>query len=139
MKKYVLLCGFLLSVASTASSQVYNADNNEMSWAQQHYQEFANDRLNDEQIRKLRGYMSNSSKQKKARNIMLVYEVAGYKLGDEKLAKQYAALEENRQYQKKLMKIREQLSNRKISNSKNKEVIRILDDAGNRLYNLLAN
>lgn len=84
-------------------------------------------------------YMRSGSDARTARNIKVVYEVASLKLGDEKLAKELAHLENNREYDEKMQKIMDNLSNEKMRNSKNQEIIRILDEAGNKIYNLLAN
>ena len=77
--------------------------------------------------------------QREARNIMVVHAVANYKLGDEKLAKQFEKVEDNAEFERKMQQIMENLNNNRLRNSKNREVIRILNDAGNKLYNLLAN
>lgn len=83
-------------------------------------------------------YMRNIGNQKTARNLMILKEVADYKIGDEKLAKEFDNLEKTQEYHQKLGRILNKLSNKKLRNSKNREVIEILDDAGNKLYNLLA-
>lgn len=90
-------------------------------------------------IKTLRGSMRNTGNQKDARNLMIVKAVADFKMGDEKLAKEFDELENNREYHEKLQKIMDKLSNKKYPNNKNKEVTKILQDAGNRIYNLLAN
>lgn len=82
--------------------------------------------------------MRDYGDQKEARNIKIVEAVAHYKLGDEKLREEMEKLEQNREYNKKMNKIMEKLSNDKRRDTKNKEVVRILQDAGNKLYNLLA-
>lgn len=87
---------------------------------------------------KIKKRMKNFGSQKTARNIMILREVAGFKLGDEQLRKDFAELEQNSQYEKKLQKIMQKLKNDKIRNSKNKEVLRILDEAGDKIYNLLS-
>ena len=86
-----------------------------------------------------KGRLLSFGTQKEARNIMIVEAVARYKLGDKKLADQFESLEDNAEYQRKIEQIMENLSNESMRNNKNKEAIRILNDAGNRLYNLLAN
>ena len=82
--------------------------------------------------------MRNTGNQKIARNIMILKEVADYKIGDEKLEKEFDNLEKTQEYHQKLGKILSKLSNKKMRNSKNSDVIEILNDAGNKLYNLLA-
>ena len=82
--------------------------------------------------------MRDYGDQKEARNIKIVEAVAHYKLGDEKLREEMEKLDQNREYNKKMNKIMEKLSNDKRRDTKNREVVRILQDAGNKLYNLLA-
>lgn len=89
--------------------------------------------------KKRKGSMLSFGSQKEARNLMIVEAVARYKLGDEKLAEQFESLEDNAEYHRKLEQIMDNLSNNRLRNNKNKEAIRILNDAGNRLYNLLTN
>lgn len=86
-----------------------------------------------------RGRMKNFGDQKVARNILIVKAVSNYKSGDEKYEQDFKVLENNREYQEKLRKILDNLSNKKRSDIKNREVINILNEAGNKLYNLLAN
>lgn len=82
--------------------------------------------------------MRDYGDQKDARNIKIVEAVAHYKLGDEKLREEMEKLDQNREYNKKMKKIMEKLSNDKRRDTKNREVVRILQEAGNKLYNLLA-
>ena len=82
--------------------------------------------------------MRDYGDQKDARNIKIVEAVAHYKLGDEKLREEMEKLDQNREYNKKMKKIIEKLSNDKRRDTKNREVVRILQEAGNKLYNLLA-
>lgn len=132
MKKIIVWLFFiLLSLPAQAQTQEY-------SYAEPPAYDYEYEQ-SDEALRQMRGVMLNSGDQREARNLMIVAEVASYKLGDEKLVKQFATLEDNREYHKKLQKIMSQLDNKKMRNRKNKEVIRILNDAGNKLYNLLAN
>lgn len=86
-----------------------------------------------------RGRMRSFGDQKIARNILIVKAVSDYKSGDEKYEPDFKILENNREYQEKLRKILDNLSNKKRSDAKNREAINILNDAGNKLYNLLAN
>ena len=82
--------------------------------------------------------MRDYGDQKDARNIKIVEAVAHYKLGDEKLREEMEKLDQNREYNKKMKKIMEKLSNDKRRDTKNREVVRILQETGNKLYNLLA-
>ena len=82
--------------------------------------------------------MRDYGDQKDARNIKIVEAVAHYKLGDENLREEIEKLDQNREYNKKMKKIMEKLSNDKRRDTKNREVVRILQETGNKLYNLLA-
>lgn len=93
----------------------------------------------NQEMQNKRTRLKSSGNQIVARNLMIVKEVADYKSGDERYSPDFEALSSDREYQEKLGKIMANLSNRKLSNSKNKDVINILNDAGNKLYNLLAN
>lgn len=86
-----------------------------------------------------RSYLRNTGDEKKARNILIVKQVADFKIGDEKLAKDFETVESNREFERKMAKIMEKLNNKKMRDSKNREVINILNEAGDKLYNLLAN
>lgn len=94
---------------------------------------------NEQKDKKRTGWLRSFGAQKEARNLMIVQAVANYKLGDEKLANQFTELEDNAEYHRKLEQIMNNLSNSSMRNNKNREAVRILDDAGNRLYNLLSN
>lgn len=86
-----------------------------------------------------RSYLRNTGDEKKARNILIVQRVADFKIGDEKLTKEFETVESTNEFERKMAKIMEKLSNKKMRDSKNKEVINILNEAGDKLYNLLAN
>ena len=85
------------------------------------------------------GHLRDYGDQKEARNLKIVEAVAHYKLSDEKLLQEISKLDNNREFNRKMQKIMDNLSNDRHRNSKNKEVLKILQDAGNKLYNLLAN
>ena len=94
----------------------------------------------EQKVENVMRYKSRStSNMKEARNLLIVKQVADFKYGDEKLAANYEDLETDKQFERDMNKIMAQLENKKMRNSKNREVIRILNEAGNKLYNLLAN
>lgn len=94
--------------------------------------------LKKEQEQWKSGYMHDYGDERDARNIMIVAKVADYKLGDENLAPEYERLRYNKEYNQKIKEIMQNLDNGKYPNSKNQQVINILREAGNKLYNLLA-
>ena len=82
-------------------------------------------------------YIPDYGDARDARNIMIVAKVADYKLGDENLATEFEKLRHNKEYDKKISEIMKNLDNGKYPNSKNRQVINVLREAGNKLYNLL--
>ena len=94
---------------------------------------------NAEKTQMSRSLIKNGGDQRKAFNVMILQEVSTYKLGDEEIAKEVDGLKNNSEYYRKLDIIKKKLSNSKMSDTKNKEVMNILNDAGNRIYNLLGN
>ena len=90
-------------------------------------------------IKITRNYLKNSGDERIARNLLVVKKVADFKIGDEKYAKYFETVENTREFDRKMEKALSVLSNSKMRNSKNKEVIQILNEAGDKLYNLLAN
>lgn len=90
-------------------------------------------------ISKMRGSIGSSQNAIKARNLLMLQEVLNFKMQDETLAPEIAKLRENREFNTKLLKALNELDNKKMRNRKNTEVINILNDAGNRIYNYLTN
>lgn len=124
-----MLCGSFNATAQT------NPETSNAYTRQQDLREMQNNPL----LKMSRSFIKSSGDQRKAFNLMILQEVAAYKLGDEKLQKEINKLKENRTYYEKLEKIKKKLSNAKISDTKNQEIMRILNDTGNRIYNLLGN
>ena len=92
-----------------------------------------------EDIKNMRGIMGSSQDVVKARNLLMLKEILDFKMQDATLAPEIEKLKQNREFNTKLYKALNQLDNKKSRNSKNQEVINILNDAGNRIYNSLAN
>ena len=131
--RYVILL-FMLLLSGVAEAQMNNYQQ------QNGYQpQNAGQLQNNQEPKMMRSLIRSHGDQRKAFNLLILQDVATYKLGDENLSRDIAELKSNQEYYEKLEKIRRKLSNSKIENSKNKEVLRILDDAGNRIYNLLYN
>lgn len=102
-------------------------------------QKNAQDMRNNPLMQMSRSLIKSSGDQRKAYNLLVLQDVATYKLGDETLQKEIFGLQNNQEYYRKLELIRKKLSNAKIADSKNKEIMRILDEAGNRIVNLMGN
>ena len=135
--RYVLLFVMVLLSANAEAQVSRQQGQNNNYYQQQNMQgsqnyQGANTKMN-------RSFISSNGNQGEAFNLMVVQEVATYKLGDETLQKEIEGLRNNQEYYNKLEKIRRKLSNAKLSDSKNKEVMRILNDAGRRINNLLGN
>lgn len=113
----------------------YEAVEKEVNINEQNLQDMKNNPL----LKMVRGSLKNTANQRTARNLLVLSEVAYFKLGDERLKKDVEEVSQNQEYLRKIEIIKNKLSNNKISDNKNKEALRILNDAGNRLYNLLAN
>ena len=90
-------------------------------------------------IKTMRGSLRNSGDERTARNLLIVKEIANYKIGDEKYSKDFENVENTREFHRKMEKIMSKLSNNKRRNLKNDEVVKILNEAGDKIYNLLAN
>ena len=69
--------------------------------------------------------------------MLVLHDVINFKMGDEKLAKNFDKIENNKTYNKKMDKAFAKLDNGKYRNQKNQQVINILNEAGQKLYNLL--
>lgn len=106
--------------------------------SEQTYQENKSNMENNLLLKTIRSPLKNYGDERTARNILIVKEVADFKLDDEKLQDEFAKVANSREYAQKMQRIMDKLSNKKLRNTKNKEVIRILDEAGKKIYNLLA-
>lgn len=95
--------------------------------------------LMKQNIKTMRGSIGSSQNAIKARNLLMLKEVLDFKMQDETLKPEIAKLRENREFNNKLLNALNQLDNKKSRNRKNQEIINILNDAGNRIYNSLAN
>jgi hypothetical protein len=58
---------------------------------------------------------------------------------DETLKAEINKLKDNREFNTRLLRALNQLDNKKLRNQKNQEIMNILNDAGNRIYNSLSN
>ena len=125
----------MLLLSGVAEAQMNNYQQQNNYQPQNNYQQPQNSQANPMK----RSLIKSNGDERKALNLLVLQEVATYKLGDEDLSDEIAKLRNNQEYYIRLEKIKSKLSNSKIANSKNREVIQILNDAGNRLYNLLYN
>lgn len=128
MKVFYFLLGLGLGIVISANAQFSkNTDNAE-----------AESMKNAPVLKYSRALLLNSGDDKIARNLMVLHDVINFKMGDEKLAKSFDKIENNKTYNKKMDKAFAKLDNSKYRNQKNQQVINILNEAGQKLYNLLA-
>ncbi len=128
MKVFYFLLGLGLGIVISANAQFSkNTDNAE-----------AEAMKNTPVLKYSRALLLNSGDDKIARNLMVLHDVINFKMGDEKLAKSFDKIENNKTYNKKMDKAFAKLDNSKYRNQKNQQVINILNEAGQKLYNLLA-
>lgn len=99
----------------------------------------ANNQQNTQKMKMGKSLLSVHGNQKTALDLLILQEVATYKLDDANIKKDVEELENNQEYYRKLETIKSKLTNDKFPDSLNKEILRILDEAGNRLNNLLGN
>lgn len=98
-----------------------------------------NNQQSERKMKMGKSLLSVHGNQKTALDLLILQEVATYKLDDANIKKDVEELENNQEYYRKLETIKSKLSNSKFPDSLNKEILRILDDTGNRLNNLLGN
>lgn len=127
MKVFYFLLGLTLGIVFSAKAQL-NSNNAAEVEAMK----------NAPVIKYSRDLFLNSGDDKTARNLMVVQEVSNFKMGDEKLAKSFEKLKNNKNYNKKMDKIFAKLNNNKMRNQKNQQVINILNEAGQKIYNLMS-
>lgn len=127
MKVFYFLLGLGLGIAISANAQFSkNIDNTE-----------AENMKSAPVLKYSRAVLLNSGDDKVARNMLVLHDVINFKMGDEKLAKNFDKIENNKTYNKKMDKAFAKLDNGKYRNQKNQQVINILNEAGQKLYNLL--
>ena len=74
---------------------------------------------------------------KDAQYLAVIKAVADYKIDDEEKLKDVEALRQNANFNRKLQKMLEKLSNSKNKNSENRRVLQILERAGKEIYDVL--
>ncbi len=126
MKIFYFLAGLILGLAVSAQAQINSQRSAE-----------AEAMMNTPAIKYSRNILLSSSDDKVARNLMVVHEVSSFKMGDEKLAKSFEKVKNNKTYNKKMDKAFAKLSNDKRRNQKNTQIINILNETGEKLYNIL--
>ena len=77
------------------------------------------------------------SASKKAEYLATIKAVANYKINDEEEIDNIEKLRQNKQFNLKLQKMMNKLQNTKTKDSDNKKVLKILEDAGEQIYNIL--
>ena len=127
MKTFYFLLGLALVEIFSANAQ-FNCSSSSQ----------AEDMKNAPVIKYSRDLLLSSGDDKIAQNLMVVQEVSAFKMGDEKFAKSFEKIKNNKTYNKKMDKIFSKLNNNKMRNQKNQQVVNILNEAGQKIYNLLS-
>lgn len=99
----------------------------------------AEEMKNSPVVKYSRSLLPVNKDQRIARNIMIVREVVNFKMGDEKLEKYFEYLEEDKDYNRRMDKVFKKLNNNKRRDSRNQQIITILNDAGEKIYNIMSN
>lgn len=77
------------------------------------------------------------SAQKKAEYLATIKAVSAYKIEDQEEARNVERLRQDARFNAKLQKMLSKLSNDRTKDTKNKQVLKILEDAGEQIYKLL--
>ena len=72
--------------------------------------------------------------QKDARNMAVLKAVVNYKINDEENMRDIEKLREDVQFNQRLLRMLDKLSNERTKDAKNKRVLEILEKAGDDLY-----
>ena len=138
--RYVMMFVLLLLSGNVQAQQERQIQSQAYNQQMRNYAEPQNNILQKNPRKNMRRKLNTVfGNQKKALDLLVLQEVASYKLNDENLKKDVEDIRNNEEYYRKLEIIRGKLSNGKFPDSLNKEILRILDDTGNRLYKLLGN
>ncbi len=89
----------------------------------------------------LLGFASPSSAQmaasKNAQYLATIKAVADYKINDEEELRNVERLRQNERFNRQLQDMMSRLQNTRTKNSKNQRILKILEDAGKEIYDLL--
>lgn len=77
------------------------------------------------------------SAQQDAVHLAVIKAVANYKIDDEETVKDVNNLRQNQRFNLQLQKMLNKLSNSRTKDSKNRQVLKILDRAGKDIYDIL--
>ena len=83
------------------------------------------------------GAAAQYSSQNEAKYIATLKAVVNYKIDGQENIRDIEALRQNRQFNQKLQRMLNKLSNERTKDSKNRQVLRILEKAGEDIYKLL--
>lgn len=93
----------------------------------------------EQKIAQTGGSMKTSQDMTEARNLLILKAIIDFKMNDQKLQPYFDELKNNREFYQKLKKIMIVLDNGKYRNTKNKDILAILNDAGGKIYNNFSN
>jgi uncharacterized membrane protein YheB (UPF0754 family) len=87
------------------------------------------------------GFMQTANAQtastQDAQYIAITKAVVNYKINDEEISKDIEKLRQHKRFNEKLQRMMDKLTNGKFKNSKNKKVMKILEEAGKELEKVL--
>lgn len=81
--------------------------------------------------------MAQYSSQNDAKYIATLKAVVNYKIDDQENIKAVEALRQNRQFAQKLQRMLDKLNNERTKDAKNRQVLKILEKAGEDIYKVL--
>ena len=77
------------------------------------------------------------SAQNEAKYIATLKAVVNYKIDDQENIRDIEALRQNRQFNEKLQRMLDKLSNERTKDAKNRRVLKVLEQAGEEIYKIL--
>lgn len=77
------------------------------------------------------------SAQNEAKYIATLRAVVNYKIDDQENIRDIEALRQNRQFNEKLQRMLDKLSNERTKDAKNRRVLKVLEQAGEEIYKIL--
>ena len=80
---------------------------------------------------------AQSTAQRRVSNIIIVKVISEHKMDDEELARDIEALRDNDRFNRRLQRMLDQVQNTRTKNARNRELMRILERAGQDIDRLL--
>jgi hypothetical protein len=139
MRTILFILTLFFSIPSFSQTAYYGVSEENAMPQNEKFKDSERSKIMKRNIKEMRGSIGSSQDTIRARNLLLLKEIIDFKIQEATLAAEIEKLKQNREFNTKLLKALNQLDNRKFSDRENQEVMDILNNAGNRLYNSLAN